>query len=186
MIANLYRIDAPHENARAAAGLHERCPFLQQAVEAHAPLQPRLRPPESRWPADVVEADARVNEVLSTFERTGGVASADEVMRMLRRRTSQPDRMLARWISDQRVVSFARRGEYLLPMFQFERADMCPRPAVTAVLDELDRTFVDWELATWFALPNGWLDDEAPVDVLDRAPDAVRQAARADRFIARG
>jgi hypothetical protein len=94
--------------------------------------------------------------------------------------------MLARWIVERRVVSFGWHGEYLVPMFQFDRADMTVRRPVSAILDELDGTFDDWDLATWFALPNTWLDDEAPVDVVLRDPHATLQAARADRFIARG
>jgi hypothetical protein len=71
-------------------------------------------------------------------------------------------------------------------MFQFDRADMSVHRDVAAILDELEGTFDDWELATWFALPNAWLKDRSPVDVLALDPNAVRHAARADRFIARG
>jgi hypothetical protein len=143
----------------------------------------RLVPPASPWPTDV---DARAGEVLRAFGRTGGIVSGDELTFLLRTRTSQPISMLARWIVERRVVSFGWHGEYLVPMFQFDRADMTVRRPVSAILDELDGTFDDWDLATWFALPNTWLDDEAPVDVLSRDPHATLQAARADRFIARG
>ena len=91
---------------------------------------------------------------------------------MLRRRTSQPVSMLARWIVERRVVSFGWQGEYLLPMFQFDRAEMTVRRHVSAVLDEFDGTFDDWDLATWFALPNAWLGDDTPVDVLSLNPHA--------------
>ena len=135
------------------------------------------------WPTD---ADARASEVLHAFQRTGGLASGNELTLMLRRRTSQPISMLARWIVERRVVSFGWQGEYRLPMFQFDRADMTVRRHVSAVLDEFDGTFDDWDLATWFALPNAWLGDDAPVDVLPLDPHGVLQAARADRFVARG
>ena len=142
-----------------------------------------MRPPSLPVAAD---ADARANQVLHAYRRTGGLASGDELTFLLRRRTSQPISMLARWIVERRVVSFGWRGEYLLPMFQFDRASMSVRRPVSAVLDEFDGTFEDWDLASWFALPNTWLGDEAPVDALPRDPHAVLQAARADRFIARG
>jgi hypothetical protein len=35
-------------------------------------------------------------------------------------------------------------------------------------------------------LPNAWLGDNAPVDALEQDPLSLLQAARADRFIARG
>jgi len=178
-----HRVEAHHGALPAAAGLHERCPFLEQVGEVHAQPRRRVQPPASRWP---VETDARAHAVLGAFERSGGMASANEVTVMLRRRTSQPISTLARWIAERQVVHFAWQGEYLLPMFQFERADMGPRADVATVLRELGPTFEDWDLAAWFALPNSWLADEAPIDVLDRDLEAVRQAARADRFVACG
>jgi hypothetical protein len=105
---------------------------------------------------------------------------------MLRQRTSQPISMLARWIVERRVVSFGLRGEYLVPMFQFEGAYMAVRRSVSAVLAELKGVFDDWDLAIWFASPNDWLGEHAPLHVLPIDPHAVLQAARADRFIAQG
>jgi hypothetical protein len=164
------------------APVRKRC--LSHEVGAAPPTTAqRIRPPALMWPAD---ADARAGEVLHAFQRTGGLTSGAEVTSLLRRHTSQPISALARWIVAQRVVSFGWQGEYLLPMFQFDRADMTVRRHVSAVLDEFDGTFDDWDLATWFALPNAWLGDDAPVDVLPLDPHGVLQAARADRFIARG
>ena len=160
----------------------ERCPFLEQVGDVQLPARAGI-PPHARWET---ELDPRAGEVLAAFARNGGIADSGEVTLMLRRRTSQPISMLGRWIAERRVVSFVWQGELVLPMFQFDRADMSLRAPVRAVLDELDGTFGEWDLATWFALPNALLGDRAPVDVLDHDPDAVRQAARADRFIARG
>ena len=165
------------------AAVRERCPFLYEVGGRRPVPMPRLRPAASSWPTD---ADARAGEVLHAFRRTGGLVSGEELTFLMRGRTSQPLSMLARWIVERRVVSFGWHGEYLLPMFQFDRADMTVHRQVSAILDEFAGTFDDWDLATWFALPNGWLEDEAPVDVLMLDPDAALQAARADRFIARG
>ena len=167
-------------NAPVAA--FERCPFLEQAGDVQARVRP-LKRTLSSWPT---ESDSRAADVLAAFARSGGVADRSEITLMLRRRTSQPISMLGRWIGEQRVVSFEWRGDLVLPLFQFDRADMGVRAPVSAALNELDGAFDDWELATWFALPNAWLDDRAPVDAIDDDPEAVRQAARADRFIARG
>ena len=165
------------------APLRKSGPFLYEVGTAQPASTQRMRPPASMWPTD---ADARASEVLQAFQRTGGLVSGNEVTFLLRRRTSQPISTLARWIVAQRVVSFGWQREYLLPMFQFDRADMTVRRHVSAVLDEFDGTFDDWDLATWFALPNAWLGEDAPVDVLPLDPHGVLQAARADRFIARG
>jgi hypothetical protein len=165
------------------APVRKRCPFLYEVAAAQPAATQRMRPVASTWPTD---ADARASEVLHAFQRTGGLASGAELTFLLRRRTSQPSSMLARWIVERRVVNFGWKGEYLLPMFQFDKADMTVRRHVSRVLDEFDGTFDDWDLATWFALPNTWLGDDAPVDALPLNPHGVLEAARADRFIARG
>ena len=168
---------------RPIAPLRERFPFPDTVVGTEPPPMQSLRPCASSWRAD---ADARASEVVDAFRRTGGLVSGEELTLMLRKRTSQPISMLARWIVERRVVSFGLRGQYLVPMFQFEGTYMAVRRSVSAVLAELKGVFDDWDLATWFALPNDWLGGHAPVHVLPIDPHAVLQAARADRFIAQG
>ncbi|MBK7615415.1 MAG: hypothetical protein IPJ08_13330 [Burkholderiales bacterium] len=49
---------------------------------------------------------------------------------------------------------------------------------------ELPAELDAWQVAAWFARPNGWLNDARPVDQLARNLPAVLNAARADRFVA--
>ena len=170
-------------SAQHPLAARKRCPFLYEVAASQPASMSRLPPAASPWSPD---ADARAGEVLHAFRRTGGLVSGEELAFLLRGRTSQPISMLARWIVERRVVSFERHGEHLLPMFQFGRADMTVHRHVSTILDEFRGTFDDWDLATWFALPNARLGDDAPVDVLPLDPDAVLHAARVDRFIARG
>jgi hypothetical protein len=71
-------------------------------------------------------------------------------------------------------------------MFQFDRSDMTLRTDASRIVAELVDTFDSWDLAAWFARPNAWLQDMAPVDRVGIDFSAVLHAARADRFIARG
>ena len=55
------------------APLFKRYPFLQEVAAAQQPSSPqRMRRNASMWPTD---ADARANEVLHAYGRTGGLAS---------------------------------------------------------------------------------------------------------------
>jgi len=163
---------------------YERCPFLAQV--AAAAWEPQFEIPSSSpsWPSSGTEC--RTAAMVLVYERTGGLMRSEEVLFLLRRRSSQALSMLARWIVDQRVVSVAWQADRLVPMFQFDLADMSIRPDVAAVLAELSGTFDDWELANWFAEPNAWLQNRTPADALQADPQAVLDAARADRFVARG
>ncbi|MDR6858518.1 hypothetical protein [Variovorax guangxiensis] len=120
------------------------------------------------------------------YHRTGGLALGDELAQRLGERLEQPISVVARWIVSRTVLSFGWRSQTLLPLFQFDAKDMSLRPAVADVVRELVDVFDDWELAVWFAQPNGWLRYAAPVDAIGRDPSAVLCAARAERFVARG
>ena len=120
------------------------------------------------------------------FRPHGAFVTGDEAVRMLRGISDRPLSTLARWIVSRSVLNISWQGESLIPMFQFNAFDMSMRPSCACAVAELKDVFDDWELALWFAAPNSWLDYAAPVAMLDDEGVAVLQAARADRFIARG
>jgi hypothetical protein len=120
------------------------------------------------------------------FQRHGGLATADEVVRLIRRRSDQPISVLARWIVDRDVVHFAWQGATLLPLFQFDRYRMLLNPIVLRVVRELRDAFDDWEIALWFVTPNASTNGVAPVDAFESNPSAALAAARTARFVALG
>ncbi len=161
----------------------ERCPFLAQVAATREP-QFELHPTTLSCPLS--PSESRIATMVQVYERSGGLMRSEEVLFLLRRRSSQALSQLARWIVDQRVVSFEWRADRLLPMFQFDLADMSIRPEAAAVLAELAGVFDDWELASWFAEPNSWLQHRSPATALQADRQAVLDAARADRFVAHG
>ncbi len=131
-------------------------------------------------------AGAAFTTMALAYRRTGGLLASDELLCLLRPHADQPISRLARWIVTHQVVSFMWQSNTLLPMFQFDPADMALRAGPREVTLELAGAFDSWDLASWFAQPNAWLQGEAPVDRIVRDQPAVLQAARADRFIAAG
>lgn len=127
-----------------------------------------------------------LRRVIDVYQRMGGLASGDQVASMLRCEQGQPISTLAKWIVSRKVISLVWKSQLLLPLFQFDRADMSPRAEVLAVAQELSRAFDDWELAAWFASPNSWLCDALPAELVLVDHARVMDAARADRFIALG
>jgi GAF domain-containing protein len=120
------------------------------------------------------------------FRLSGGIADSDRVARLVRSHCDQPISIVAHWILTRQAVSFVWRSRMMLPLFQFDLATMRLRPEATSVFAELSDVFDGWDLALWFAEPNCWLSDVAPVDVLRVDACGVYEAARADRFVARG
>ena len=135
----------------------------------------------------VLRIEARQFQTMwHAYSLHGGLASPDEVARRLRLRSEQPISVLARWIVARKIVNFVWQSQTLIPLFQFELQDMSLRISAVKAIAELTSVFDDWELALWFVQANAWLRDIAPIDRIEEDEAAVLEAARADRFIARG
>jgi hypothetical protein len=124
--------------------------------------------------------------MVDAYLRNGGLVTSDEVATLLARHRPQAISVVAHWIVARKVLHFPWKSETMVPLFQFDACDMSLRPVVWDVLSELNGAFDGLELAQWFTTPNGWLGNMEPLAVLPVDPAAVRQAARGDRFLAKG
>jgi hypothetical protein len=124
--------------------------------------------------------------MLAAYRATGGLARGDDLARLLDDLLCSDFVSLGSLISAGEVFGFEWRHAFWVPMFQFDLRDLTLKSGPQSVLAELATEFDGWTLATWFAEPNSWLSDQRPVDLLDSNLPLVRQAARADRFIATG
>ena len=120
------------------------------------------------------------------YDRFGGLATGEEVVALMRSRADQPLSIVARRILGRSMVNFSWHSQFLVPLFQFDREDMSLCPGMQAVIGELVDSFDDWDLASWFVTANTWIGGDMPAQAVKRRPRDVLDAARADRFIARG
>lgn len=168
-------------------------PALPLAM-GRAPAPMRLPPPSTARPLRRPEAaslrpadDQQALDALrEACRESGGLLGGEELAARLRDHADQPLSLLARWIVSGEVLSIEWRSQVLIPLFQFDLATMTIRPEVADLMAELSPVFDGRELATWFALPNAWLQGATPVQAFASDPAAVRHAARADRFVATG
>ena len=153
-----------------------RVPFPSPVPDAFGPrLALRI--------ADVVRRDPGGIDLCQRYLVHGGVSDGDTLALRMRQLYRQPLSMLARWIVGREVVCYERGGAVLLPEFQFDAATLLPLPCVRRVVRELRDVYDDEELARWFVGDNASLGGRVPADVVEAEPDAVLQAARADRFV---
>jgi|GEM_PF-794873 len=129
--------------------------------------------------------DEHFLELLSAYRATGGLARDNEVVRRCGDHGGRCLEQFMRARAEGRLIRFEWSGLEWLPLFQFD-ADMRLDTQVQSVINELVPVFDGWELAQWFAQPNGWLDLLRPLDLVVSALPRVIDAARADRFIAAG
>lgn len=158
--------------------------MAETLLERRVPFQQRLH--AILHPVGELAADRERRGMLSAFQRHGGLMSPEAVADDLRRTSSQPLSRMARWIVSRAIVMLPYQGRTLVPLFQFAPGGWIVRPGVARVLDELRDTFDDEELALWFTTPNVWLESRPPLECVGDGDDDLWQAARADRFIARG
>jgi hypothetical protein len=83
-------------------------------------------------------------------------------------------------------VHFVWQQREFVPCFQFVPHVLQVRNDIQRVVVELGTEIDPWELTTWFAMPNIWLKNRSPVDVVDSDLTSVLDEARADRFVTRG
>ncbi len=124
--------------------------------------------------------------LVDAFRSSGGVATGSELAAILSPLVDQSISRVARWIVSREVVTFAWRATILIPLFQFDLDRMCVRAGMHSVCSELWGAMDSSELVLWFALPNAWLDGATPAKKMATDVGAVLNAARADRFIAKG
>lgn len=124
--------------------------------------------------------------MLDGYRRSGGLARIQEVLSLFEGRSGPQAATLESLILGQKVIRFEWQSQTWLPLFQFRQVDMAPLPEMRPVMMELIAAYDNWELAVWFAQPNPWLSDRVPADMLVCDLPAVLNAARADRYIARG
>lgn len=81
-----------------------------------------------------------------------------------------------RWKSERRVFSVNLGGVDHYPAFQFT-VDGEPVAAMRELLDVFSG-LSDWQIALWFFMPDAWLHERAPMDIVQRDPQSVIAAAR--------
>lgn len=124
----------------------------------------------------------RFVSLLNACRRSGGLARASEVAARFKRQGQYDLSPLAGWLVRREVISIEWQANLWLPLFQFQPTAMALRPGLSPVLAELVVVYNDWDVATWFTLPNPWLANAAPADALAAGAAQVLDAARAERF----
>ena len=130
--------------------------------------------------------DRQFIALLDAYRPSGGLARIQETLEVFMRRGGPDMVTVARWVARREVVCLDWHAQSWMPVFQLDPVDMVPLPQLAPVLAELNPVYSPWALAAWFAHPNPWLKGERPADVLVSDAADVRNAARADRFVALG
>jgi len=128
-------------------------------------------------------SEAGIEKLRIAYRASGGIATSDDLARLVESYAHLDVARLARLIVGGGVFGFDWQHAYWIPMFQFQRQDLSIKSGPQRVAAVLGSVFDGWTLCAWFAQPNSWLNDRRPVDLLDTEFDAVLYAARGDLFL---
>lgn len=81
-----------------------------------------------------------------------------------------------RWRDAGKIFSVPHHGDYY-PAFQFIAGQPLPIVAEVLKLFRADPIRTNWQNAFWFASANSWLGGSAPMDLLQKEPNRVLDAA---------
>jgi len=102
--------------------------------------------------------------------------TAPELARLTGSLAGNPSARAYAWRKAGRIFSVNDGTAERFPLFQIEHRQ--PRPVIADVLRKLGEKMSRWELALWFTTPHPDLANwQRPVDLLDKNPKAVAQAA---------
>ena len=155
--------------------LCERLHGLQEAEMAA--LIEMAMPVLSERPSPGVIYQARRNASLrAEFIRTYELLDAEQVHGLYGSSAKNRAALAARWRSDRKIFAVEHGGRLLYPAFQFDEVGR-PKAVVGRILKALGPATGPWQTAIWFTTPNSWLDRRKPVELLEREPDLVIDAA---------
>jgi hypothetical protein len=122
--------------------------------------------------------------MLEAYRSTGGLAPGNFLCRSLQAHQRGDLGHLARLIVDRRLFVLDWRGDSWIPMFQFDRQDLCCKPGPALVRAELEGIASGWAVAAWFAEPNALLEGRRPVNLVELDLPHVLHAARCHTGVA--
>jgi hypothetical protein len=140
-----------------------------------------LLTPHQQVPSQAVLEQARRNaDARSRFlDEFPAVASGD-VADLVGSRSRNRAALAHTWRKQGRIFAVAVGREQRYPLFQFDPEAGEPKSQLQQVLRALRTAGLKgWQLALWFAGPLAELDDRRPVDLLDKEPELVLEAAEA-------
>lgn len=132
--------------------------------------------------------DADFVALQACLRPSGGLARGNDLAICLGQGQDRSDghAQLAGLMVSGQVFSFAWLDTYWLPMFQFEPGVLGLCAESRAVLRELVEVLDGWSLAVWFVQPSSCLAGRCPLALLRSDLPAVLQAARLQRYVAKG
>jgi hypothetical protein len=150
---------------------------LETALESHEVSETTL--PEGMAP-----------ELLSRYERAResavkefGLLRSEDLARAVHSTAENVSLVASKWRRRGEVFAVNYGGKPGYFAFQFDPITGRPKPAIAKIIEAFPPNTDGWRLALWLTAANPRLGNRRPVDVLDKDPEKVIEAAKGENRV---
>jgi len=128
---------------------------------------------------DEILDQARQNAELRTgFLKTYAALAAEDVHKFCKSTATNKAALAGAWRKKGLIFGIENNNRQLYPVFQFDSTTGKPKPVIARILKALGTNMGQWQTAIWFTTPNPSLQRHRPIDLLDKDPTRVVNAAK--------
>lgn len=128
-------------------------------------------------PAEVLDQARRNAELRTNFLKSHATLAAEGVHDLCGSTASNKAALAGDWRNKGKIFSVEHKNRHLYPVFQFNTLGK-PKPVIVRILKALGTNMGPWQTAIWFTSPNPILQRRRPIELLDKDPEKVVNAAK--------
>jgi hypothetical protein len=129
-------------------------------------------------------------ELLSRYEKTRegavkefGLLRGEDLARAIHSTAGKVSLVASKWRRKGEIFAVYYGGKPGYFAFQFDPMTGRPKPVIANIIRAFPRNTDGWRLALWLVSANPRLANRRPVDVLDRNPEQVIEAAKRENRV---
>ncbi len=129
-------------------------------------------------PNEILDQARQNAELRTDFLKTYKALGAEDVHKFCGSTATNKAALAGAWRTKGLIFKIENNNRQLYPVFQFDSTTGKPKPVIARILKALGANMGPWQIAIWFTTPNPSLQRCRPVDLLDRDPTRVVNAAK--------
>jgi len=145
---------------------------------------------ESQEVPETVAPEGMTPELLGRYERARegavgefGLLRSEDLARAIHSTAVNVSLVASKWRRKGEIFAVNYDGKPGYFAFQFDPITGRPKPAIAKIIEAFPPNTDGWRLALWLTSANPRLGNRRPVDVLDKDPEKVIEAAKGENRV---
>lgn len=129
-------------------------------------------------PDEILDQAKQNADIRTNFLETHKTLDAEGVHIFCGSTASNKAALAGNWRKKGKIFGVEYKNRLLYPVFQFDITTGKHKPVIESIIKALGPNMGPWQTAMWFATPNTSLKRHRPVDLIDKDPKSVVNAAK--------